>query len=62
MLLLDLLRFASSFGSLSLDVTTIGGNDSWIGDQIALRLVWCLICGGRSKIRLCFGPFGLHLG
>ena len=48
--------------SLSLDVTTVGGNGSWIGDQIALRLVWCLICGGRSKIRLCFGPFGLHLG
>ena len=61
-LLLDLLRFASSFGSLSLDVTTIGGNGSWIGVQIALRLVWYLICGGRSKIRLCFGPFGLHLG
>ena len=66
--LLDLLRFAWSSDSLSLSlslslyVTTIGANGSWIGDQIALRLVRCLICGGRSKIKLCFGPFGLHLG
>ena len=48
--------------SLSLNITTINANGSWIGDQIALRLVRCLICGGRSEIRLCFGPFGLHLG
>ena len=63
-LLLNLLCFTSlSLSlSLSLNITTIDANGSWIGDQIALRLVRCLICGGRSEIRLCFSPFGLHLG